>query len=125
MAVVISLKPLKIIDDFLPELKSFADKNFEAFEQTRLLIYELSQLAQASFGGMEAQKVKLMIDKIAYIEHEADLLQRKLLKKIFNYEGSISARDLHIWMRLFQGIGSLSDISDKLAHKILITLQLT
>ncbi len=125
MAVVISLKPLKIIQDFLPELQKFANKNFEAFDQVRLIIYELSQLARSSFGGMEAQKVKLMIDNIAFIEHEADILQRKILKKIFNHEGNISARDFHIWMRLLQGIGSLSDISDKLAHRILISLQPT
>ncbi len=125
MAVVISLKPVEIIPDFLHELQKFAEKNFEAFDQARLIIYELSQLAKSSFGGMEAQKVKLMIDKVAFLEHEADLLQRKLLKKIFNYEGIISAKDFHIWMRLTQGIGSLADISDKLAHKILISLKLT
>ncbi len=125
LAVVISLRPLRPVPSYIEKLRPFAAKNFEAFQGAKEIVLELSTLAQSSFGGAEAYKVKKLIDQVAYLEHEADLLQRDLLKVLFSYEEEISTRDFYIWIQLIKQVGSLADISDKLAHKILITLQLT
>ena len=49
---------------------------------------------------------------------EADLSQRKLLKNIFNNEDQFSHGEFQLWLLLMKEIKTLSNTSEKLAHRI-------
>lgn len=123
-AVLTSLKRLK----FLPEIKvvfyEFLQKNIEAFDQASLIIKEFHELIEASFGGMEAEKVRSMVHQVAYKEHEVDLIQRELLTKLFAAEDQLSFGSFLLWERIFENVGAISNISEKLANRIRMTLEL-
>jgi predicted phosphate transport protein (TIGR00153 family) len=124
IAVLLTLKPLELLPAFKDEFKQFLNKNIETFDKAKLVINELHELVESSFGGIEAEKVRAMVDEVAFREHEADLIQRLLLKSFFNAEAQLNFITFHQWQRLFECVGTLSNLSENLAFRIRTTLEL-
>ena len=124
VAVLMTLKPLELLPIFKQEFKLFLHKNIEAFDEAKLIIKELHELVESSFGGIEAEKVRAMVDGVAYREHEADIIQRQLLKSFFNAEDQLNYVTFHLWQKLFESIASISNFSENLAYRIRMTLEL-
>lgn len=124
IAVLTTLKPLELLPIFEQEFKLFLQKNIETFDEAKLIIKELHDLIESSFGGIEAEKVRAMVDEVAYREHEVDLIQRQLLKNLFKAEDQLTYVTFHQWQRLFESIASISNFSENLAYRIRMTLEL-
>ncbi len=104
--------------------EAFVEKNLETCEQSAKLIDELQELIESSFGGIEAKKVREMVDQIAYMEHEIDVMQRKMVKRLLNSENELPHTVFYLWLRLIEEIGSLSNLSEKLANRVLVTMEI-
>jgi predicted phosphate transport protein (TIGR00153 family) len=102
----------------------FLDKNFEAFHVARKIIREMHELLESSFGGIEAEKVRSLVDEVAFKEHEADLIQRDLLKALFNVEKELSYSSFYYWQRISESLGSIANLSEKLGYRVRMTLEL-
>ena len=124
IAVLITLKPIEILEPFGQELQFFLAKTIETFNGARKIIKELQELLESSFGGIEAEKVRSMVDEVAFKEHEVDLIQRSLLKKMFAVEDQMSYSTFYLWQKIFQALGSISNLSENLANRVRMTLEL-
>lgn len=124
VAVLTTLKTLVILDSFKDEFQSFLKKNLEAFQSAKLIINEMNELLESSFGGIEAQKVRAMVDDVAYKEHEADLIQRKLLRSLIQAESQMTYSSYDLWQRIFHALASISNLSENLAYRVRMTLEL-
>lgn len=124
IAVLATLKTLPLIEPCKAEFTAFLQKNIEAFDDVFAIIHELHELLESSFGGIEAEKVSAMVEKVAVKEHEADIIQRRLLKIFFNEDSTLSPSSFHLWQRIFESIASISNLSEKLANRIRMTLEL-
>jgi len=124
IAVVATLKPLKLLPSFKQDFYHFLDKNIEAFHVVHQIIHELHDLLESSFGGLEAERVRIMIDDVAFKEHEVDLIQRKLLKNFYNAEEEMPYSSFHQWQSIFKALGDISNLSENLAESIRMTLVL-
>lgn len=122
-AILLTFRPIIIEPVFEKELWEFLNKNLEAFNAVSLIIQEMEQLLETSFGGPEAEKVKKMVERVAFAEHEADLLQRKLVKIIFSKGDTMSPPVFYLWMKVVHEIACLSDESEKLANRVRMTLE--
>jgi uncharacterized protein len=118
IAILVTLKKLDPDKNLRVELKSFLEKNMSAVTSVHQIILELERLLLTSFGGAEAKKVRQMVNDVALIEHEADIMQRSILKKFYNMEDKLSYTSFNLWMNLVSEIASLSNLSEKLAYKI-------
>jgi uncharacterized protein len=124
VAVLVTLIPLQILPIFQDEFKLFLQKNIETFEGAHAIIKELHDLVESSFGGIEAEKVRAMVHEVAFNEHEVDLIQRQLLKKLFQGETELTYITFDLWQRLFENIASISNLSENLADRLRMTLEL-
>ena len=124
IAVLVTLKPVKMIDSLKPDFNAFLEKNIESFNGAHNIIKEIHELLESSFGGIEAEKVRSMVDDVAFKEHEADILQRKLLKGLFNAENEMSYGTFHLWQKIFEAIASISNLSEKLAYRVRMNLDI-
>ncbi|RMG67366.1 MAG: TIGR00153 family protein [Calditrichaeota bacterium] len=124
IAVLLTLKELKPVPEIKDELKPFLDKNMEAFRMSHRIVRELDELLETSFGGKEAEKVNEMVEQVAYMEHEADVMQRQLLKKLFSMDDTLHYSDFILWINILQGIAALGNLSEKLANRIRMLLEL-
>jgi len=118
IAILVTLKKLDPEKNFKVELKSFLEKNMSAVQSVHQIIMELERLLQTSFGGAEAKRVRQMVNDVAFLEHEADIMQKSILKKLYNMEDKLSYSSFYLWMNLLSEIASLSNLSEKLAYKI-------
>lgn len=124
VAVLVNLKNIEILEGMKEPFKLFLAKNIETFDQAHLIIKELHELVEFSFGGIEAQKVRSMVETVAYKEHEVDILQRILLKVLFNAESQMSYTTFYQWLRILERMAAISNLSENLAYSIRTTLEL-
>ena len=122
IAVLLTLREMKLLETLEKPFSQFLAKNIESFEGVRKIIQELHELLESSFGGSEAERVKMMIEDVAFKEHEADVIQRNLLKALYQAEGSISYGVFDQWQKIFSAVGALSNLSEKLANCVRMTL---
>lgn len=106
------------------EFKNFLKKNMEIVVSAQNIIREMDELLEASFGGKEAEKVKLMVESVAYLEHEADILQRELSKKLFNHGDTMPYTSFTLWMSVLEAIDALGNLSEKLANRVRMLLDI-
>ena len=118
IGILMTLKDIKLKEVFKDDFKNFLKRNFETYELIKIIIDEFDNLLETSFTGREAEKVKAMVSEVALKEHEADLSQRQLLKNIFNNEDQFSHGEFQLWLLLLKEIKTLSNTSEKLAHRI-------
>lgn len=124
IAIMVTLKDLNLPPDLQAPFDAFLQKNLEAFDGVRHVIQEFTELLETSFGGTEANKVRTMVDAVAYNEHEADLLQRGLFKGLIMAEDQLKYSDFYLWSQTFEAIASISNLSEKLAYRMRMMLEL-
>jgi len=124
VATLLTLKKIRPLPDMADELKAFVDKNIETVEYTHKILKQLNELIESSFGGKEAELVVQMVERVAFLEHEADIFQAALLKKLFALEDEVSFTTFYLWVNIFKTTASLSNISEKLANKVRMLLEL-
>ena len=95
----------------------------EAVKAVFKIIEEMEGLLESSFGGNEAERVKTMVEEVAFKEHEADLLQGRLLKIFFQQMDQQPAPLFYLWMQIFHVLGRLADESEKLANRVRMILE--
>ena len=124
VAVLCTLKQLELLPSFKSEFREFLNKNISTFESASLIINEMHELLESSFGGIEAEKVRSLVDEVAFKEHEVDLLQIELLRKIFSCEDQMSYTTFHLWQKICEATADISNLSEKLADRVRMTLEL-
>ncbi len=122
IGVLLTIRPLELTDSFKEPFERFLAKNIQCYEESRKIIQELHELLESSFGGQEAEKVKDMCDEVAFLEHEADCIQRELLSCLYNGDDALPCAVFTLWDKIFCATGALSNISEKLADSIRMTL---
>lgn len=123
VAVLTSFKKIEIPANLKMPFDAFLKRNLEAFDAVRQIIEEMGELVEFSFGGLEAEKVKNLVNEVAIKEHEVDLLQHSLLRALFAMEAEISYGTFYLWMQLITAIASLSNLSQNMADRVRMTLE--
>jgi len=118
IGILLTLKELTLKEVFKDDFNHFLSKNIETYELIKVIIEDFDNLLETSFAGREAERVKTMVQEVALREHEADISQRQLLKNIFNNEDQFTPGELHLWLLILKEIRTLSNTSEKLAHRI-------
>ena len=124
MAVQLTLKRMTMFEALRDAFKEFLNKNVEAFNSVRAIIEQLDELLESGFGGAEAEKVKKMVMDVSYKEHEADLLQRSLLKVLYRHDEQMSAGSFYLWSQIIRQVAELSNLAERLANRVRVTLEL-
>lgn len=124
IAVLVTLKPIELLPSFKEEFKDCLKKNIDTFDAARKVIKEMHELLESSFGGLEAEKVKGMIDNVAFKEHEVDIAQRRLLKKLYLAEGEMTYTTFYLLQKIFDAMAAISNLSETLAFRVRMTLEL-
>ncbi len=122
VGILMTLKKLEPLEGLQNELKAFLDKNIEAVHRAHQIIREMDELLETSFGGKEAEKVRGMVEEVAYMEHEADVMQHQLLKKLYNIGDQLPHTSFTLWLTILQRVAALGNLSEKLANRVRMLL---
>lgn len=123
IAIISTLKILENYDDMKEKFELFCNQNIEAFDLSKRVIEEFDSLLESSFGGIEAERVKMLTDQLAFVEHELDILGYELLKDIYTIGDKMRITSFNLWLTLLKEIGNLSNIGDQLGEQIRMILE--
>jgi predicted phosphate transport protein (TIGR00153 family) len=118
-----ALRSFAMPNDMKEDFRLFYKKNLEAFTQARDIMEELEELLESSFGGIEAEKVKSMVEQVAYLEYEANLQKRKLLKLLYA-EDALPHPVFNLLALLVDEIGKVSHFSENLGNRVRMLLEI-
>ncbi len=124
VSVTLTIKRFAVPPTVIECFQKFRESNINAFRMAEAIINDLDELLETGFGGAEAEKVRTVVHDIAFAEHQADVLQRELLKHVFSDEAGLSAADLNMWIELIKNLAHLSNLSENLADRVQMTLDL-
>lgn len=119
-AAIRTLPLAALREDFL----SLCKKNIEAFGLARKVMKELEELLESSFGGLEAQKVKGMVESIAFCEYEMVLIRNQLIQRLYREGDEMPYPVFHLSLTLIEEIGCLACLSEKLGNRVRMLLEL-
>jgi hypothetical protein len=121
IGITLTLRPLE--GKWSLSLAELFHKSSEVFWDSKRIIEEIDELLEASFGGIEAEKVKTMVEKTAIKEDEAHHLQRMLMKALYTEGEELSTPAFYHWIHLIEAIGELAERSERLANRIRMILE--
>ena len=124
VCVLMTMKRVTIPPEILDDFGKFCELNVKAFHQAELIISELDELVESGFGGTEADKIRTIAHDVAFTEHQADVVQKELLHKLYAADDLMSVGDFHLWMRLTHTLAELANTAENLADRVLMTLSL-
>ena len=124
IAVLSTLRSLECYDLVKKDFEFFCEENMEAFRLTKKALKEFDNLLESSFGGAEAEKVKIIIEELALKEHEIDILQNKILKLLYGLGNKMEYTSFNLWITIIKEVGQLSNIGEKLGNRIRMILEL-
>jgi uncharacterized protein len=124
IAIFLSFKELEMPQDLKQGLDELYKKSASAFWQVKKIIAEIDELLESSFGGLGAERVKSMVEQTAFLEHEARQKQRALMKTLLMQSPAFSAPSFYLWNALIEQIGAIAELSEKLANRIRMILEL-
>jgi predicted phosphate transport protein (TIGR00153 family) len=120
IGILLTLRPL----DPIINVQNLFEKNAAVFWSTREVIREIDELLESSFGGIEAEKVKTMVEATAKLEYESSISHRIWMKKLFAEGDRLAHPDFYLWMKLIEAIGCIASLSERLANRIRMVLEL-
>jgi len=118
------MRKFELIEEMRDEFILFCEKTMEVFWLAHKVIKELEGLLESLFGGIEAEKVKGMVDTIAFYKHEMDHLLNQLLKRLYQKGDALSVPAFHLCFSLIEEIGLLAQLSESLGHRVRMLLEL-
>ena len=124
VCVVLTMKNLPFRDEFRSDFVEFRELNLKAFSIVAEIINQLDELIESGFGGAEGERIRSLAHDAAFAEHQCDLVQIRLLKKIYALDESMSPGEFHLWMRTTRVFGRISNLAENLAARVLKTLSL-
>jgi hypothetical protein len=123
IGLTLSFRPLSHCELFGSDLREFFRKCIEVFWDSKRIIEEIDELLESSFGGIEAEKVKTMVEETSYKEHKAQKQKLVLLKRLYNEGEGLSSVVFYHWLRAVEEVGILAQVSEKLANRIRMVLE--
>ncbi|QEG22124.1 TIGR00153 family protein [Mariniblastus fucicola] len=121
---VLTIRKLPFPEDIRPDFDKFLELNINSCSIAASIIGQLDELIEAGFGGTEAERIRSMAKDAAFAEHQADVVQMSLLKKLYAHDVNFTAGEFHLWMRVTRILSRLSNSSENLADRVLRTLSM-
>jgi predicted phosphate transport protein (TIGR00153 family) len=106
--------PEEIKEGFL-ELMATSLKTVRMYDE---LAGEIYKLLATSFSKEEIQETLTIIPEVEKLEHDVDVLQTALLKKIFEHEEAIGGAGVCHLMGLVERVGGIADKSASAADRL-------
>ena len=118
IAALLTMKQLSLPDELVQSTFEYLEKVVGVCHKSLAIADYLPTLAESDMGGAEAEHALELVAAVEKAEWEADRLQYKLSKKLFELEDSIRPTDLFLWFRVFGEVGQLANFAEKTGDRL-------
>jgi predicted phosphate transport protein (TIGR00153 family) len=124
IATFTAMKKIAIPMSLKGNFKLFLQGCVVTFNVLHQIVSEMGELVEFSFGGVEAEKVKSLVNDVAMREHEAHVLEVSLLKGLLQLEDELPYGTFYLWTHIIEAIAEIAKLSERLANRVRMTLDL-
>lgn len=124
IGLLLTLHPLSHYKALETHLEAHYLSSLEVFQSAFKIMKEIEELLESSFGGLEAEKVKSMVEETAFKEHKASLAKHAAMKQLFQIGNTMTPANFYLWVQMFEGISNMAAASERLANRIRMILEL-
>jgi predicted phosphate transport protein (TIGR00153 family) len=109
IAVLLTMRLMKVPQAFAPRLLSLVEKVVETCELSSKAVEEMNSMTSGQSTGIQTDRILKLVSEIGTKEWEADTFQMELAKNMFALEKSMDPVSIMIWMRVFAELGRLAN----------------
>ncbi len=114
----ISIREKPVPEYLKDDFRKLFLKALEAIDVCEKAVGALNLVIESSFAEQERAKAKEIIHKLHKIEHESDLLERGITRKIFSLENEISPAALFHLSKLVFLLGDIANHAENAGDRI-------
>ena len=118
VGILFTLREMEPHEEMVEPLKKLLRRVMAVVDQATKIVDQLDVLVEAGFSGPEAVRVKEMIDELNRLEHEADIVQDDLARKLFSLEDEIKPGSLFIWNKILNKVGDIANTAEKMGNRL-------
>lgn len=108
--------------DASPEIREgfieLMTKTLQTVEMYEALVSTLGELLESSFSKRDVEDTLQLVTKVEEMEHQVDIIEKELMRTIFNNEDIVGALSAYHLSRLVRGIGDIADNSEHAADRL-------
>ena len=118
VGILFTLRQMEAHDELVAPLKSLVRRVQATVNAAVEIVKSMEAVSNAGFEGREADRVIHLIDELGRLEHEADIVQDDLARKLFSIEDEIKPGSLLIWNKIFNKIGDMANHAEKMGNRL-------
>lgn len=118
VGILFTLREMEPHEELIAPLKSLIRRVMATVSHAAATVRVLGTVAEAGFEGREAKRMLSMIDELGRLEHEADLVQDDLARRLFALEDHIKPGSLYIWNKIFNKVGDMANHAERMGNRL-------
>lgn len=118
VGILFTLREMEPHEQLIAPLKSLIRRVMATVAAACEVVRVLETVAEAGFEGREAKRMLAMIDELGRLEHEADLVQDDLARRLFAMEDEIKPGSLYIWNKIFNKVGDMANHAERMGNRL-------
>ena len=122
-AVILMLRQTKIPAALREDFLAFVDQIIKVSELLLSLAEKLSTLAEAAFGGKEAEDMLEAIDKIGEEEWKADRMERKFARRFYGMEDEMDPVTVMFLDKYCLALSKIANAAEKTAKYLRLVIR--
>lgn len=117
IAVLMDMRKTKVPKEIKKDLQAVMKKAIITVETLSRAMDMLKIMLEVSFGGKPREDIKKVIHKVHKLEHDSDVLEKKISKELFNNKELDPISIVHL-LKIIDRIGCIADHAENAADKI-------
>lgn len=118
VGILFTLRRMEPHEELVPALKSLVRRVMATVQKALEIVRQMEVLAEVGFTGREAERVRDLIDELGRLEHEADIVQDDLARRLFEIEDKIKPGSLFVWNKIFNKVGDMANHAEKCGNRL-------
>ena len=122
VAGLITGRRMEFPESVQADLKAYLERSIATAHQAGKAISQLDELLESGFKGKEVKIAEEMIEKLDELENEADVLQIKIRRKLFDIEADLPPINVIFMYKVIDWVGDLADVSQQVGARLELLL---
>jgi predicted phosphate transport protein (TIGR00153 family) len=117
VVILMDMRETKVPENLKKEIQAVIKKSIEPVDQLEKAMDMLKTILESSFGGKPREEIKKVIHKIHKLEHESDVIEKKISRHLFNEKDLDPISIIHL-LKIVDRIGNIPDHAENAGDRI-------
>ena len=122
VGILFTLREMEPHDELMSPLRTLVRRVMATVHKACEMMAQMDALFEANFGGDAARDTLLLVEELGRLEHEADIVQDDLARRLFAMEDDIKPGSLFIWNKILNKLGDMANHAARTGNRLRLFL---